>query len=392
MLPFIVRVVLLLVGLAAAGGALFSAFGFCVCIAKLDFRQAKFWFGNAGAAGVVSYLMYLCFAKLEWVLPWIFDDEAIYNSFLPKPLTEAKALALAKRSGEPLAALAPRLLTLSPQAAEIICGQPSRIWLRFERLKRISAEAAAVLAERHQDGMLSLALGELPPAVAVQLARIRSPLFLNSLKEISDEAAVALGRHAGWLTLNGLRRLSAVAATELSRHQPIRQYHLWTNCLGLDGLGQLSEEAAGSLVDFQGELSLGGLKKLPVAVARMLAARTPMKDLIRDASLKIDGLPTVSADAAEAIAAYRGGLSLNGVEVLAPEALRALARHRGGPLFLERLRSMPDTIAFLFAARPDGLVLRNLREISPPALAALQSNPNISLPTELSEPLESKDT
>lgn len=380
MLPFIVRVVLLLVGLAAAGGALFSAFGFCVCIARPNFFQAKFWFGNACAAGVFSYLMYRCCAKLEWVLPWIFDDEAIYNSFMPKPLTEAQALALAKRSGEPLAAFAPRLLTLSPKSAEIICERRSSSWLRFERLKRISDEAATVLAEQHRDGMLSLALGDLPPAVAVQLARVRTPLFLDSLKEISNEAAAALGRHAGWLTLNGLRRLSPVAAAELSRHQAIRQYDLWVNRLGLDGLEQLPEEVAGSLVNFCGELSLGGLKKLPAAVAGMLAARAAMNGLIDAVSLELDGLPTVSADAAEAIAAYRGNLSLNGVESLAPEALQALTRHRGGTLSLRRLRSMPDTIADLFAARPDELVLYHLQEISPTALAALQSNPRISLP------------
>jgi len=126
-LAVLIRIVLLLVGLALAFGAILSLYGFCVCVAQPNFRQAKFWFGNMAAASVFSYLMYQSATHLELLLPWIFDDYDVLRLVMPKPLTERKAIKEAEREGKPLASYACRLRTLSVATAEKICAEgPSR--------------------------------------------------------------------------------------------------------------------------------------------------------------------------------------------------------------------------------------------------------------------------
>ncbi|MFM8272305.1 MAG: DUF1588 domain-containing protein, partial [Gemmata sp.] len=118
------------------------------------------------------------------------------------------------------------------------------------------------------------------------LARRQGDLALDGLAELSDDAAAALADHrGGTLSLNGLKNLSDAAAAALARHD---------GRLSLNGLATLSAAAAGALAKHPGDW------------------------------LILDGLTTLTASAASALAQHPGVTSLNGLTALAPEALKAL--------------------------------------------------------------------
>lgn len=382
LLAFLIRVVLLLVGLAFAFGAIFSLYGFCVCITQPNFRQAKFWFGNMAAAGGLSYLTIYSAKYLEFLLPWIFDDDHIFGLLMPKPLKERQAIEQAKREGKPLASYASRLRTLSVTTAEKICEGSSSRWLEFFRLQRLTEEAAAVLVERHRGALQLSGLKTLNPALAASLARAQGPLLLDALKTLPDEVAEALARHSGWLTLDGLPRITPTAAAALARRPVVDAQGGAMNRLGLGGLKRLPEDVAAALVAYRGDLAFSGLTELSASVARLLAAHLPAEGSESGFSLHLDELTRLSAEAAAAIATYPGGLSLDGIRSAEPDCLRFLARHNGGPLSLGRLRTMPDDVAAIFAARQEVLLLPRLDEISPSSRAVLESNQLIVLPDE----------
>ena len=88
--------------------------------------------------------------------------------------------------------------------------------------------------------------------------------------------------------------------------------------------------------------------------------------------MSLNGLTTLSDDAACALGTIHGELSLDGIDHLSLTALGGLARHTVGILSLRRLSSTPDEIAAQFAERTDALDVSGLHAISPEALACLQ--------------------
>ena len=91
------------------------------------------------------------------------------------------------------------------------------------------------------------------------------------------------------------------------------------------------------------------IKSLTVEQAKALAQR-------KDTWLSLDGLTTLSDEAAKALAEFKGPLHLGGLTTLSDEAAKALAQHKGG------------------------LVLDGLTTLSDEAVAALRANPKIQLP------------
>ena len=76
----------------------------------------------------------------------------------------------------------------------------------------------------------------------------------------------------------------------------------------------------------------------------------------RTGTLVLNGLPSLSTEAAEALAAFPGELVLKAVTTLTPETATALSRHKGR------------------------LHLTGLTELSPSVQAALNAHPNLLLP------------
>lgn len=297
--------------------------------------------------------------------------------------TEEELISLAERHGQGLLAIESLLPTLSPDTARKLLEQRQWGSIDLPRLTTLSVETAAVLGEHH--GPLQLdGLVELPTDCARQLARIAAPLILNGVRTLSAEAAAALSLHHGWLSLDGLKSLPTDVASHLAQHRHIVHLGEFYNRLSLNGVENISEEAAAALAHFLGNLRLNGLTSLTPEVARCLAehAADGHWGVAETYSLMLDGLVGLSDEAASALAKYRGGLSLDGIESLSPSALFALARHPGNALSLGRLRSMPDDVAVLLGERPKWLHLPSLRGLSPAALAAIHRNPHVTLPDE----------
>ena len=81
----------------------------------------------------------------------------------------------------------------------------------------------------------------------------------------------------------------------------------------------------------------------------------------------------------EALAKIEGPLALDGLRSLTPDAARALAKH-DGPLALNSLSTITDEAAEALAKHEGELFLEGLTEISPEAAATLRSNPKVVLP------------
>jgi len=96
------------------------------------------------------------------------------------------------------------------------------------------------------------------------MAEFPDCLALNGLTSLSDEAAKALGHHTGTLTLDGLTTLSDKAAKALGKHK---------GTLHLSGLTTLTDEGAKALAEFKGEyLYIDGLNMLSDEAAETLSA------------------------------------------------------------------------------------------------------------------------
>jgi len=91
--------------------------------------------------------------------------------------------------------------------------------------------------------------------------------------------------------------------------------------LNLEGLTSLSDEAAESLSCFKGNLCLDGLKTLSDAAAKSLS-------MLRG-NLYLDGLTSLTDEAARSLSKHQDELFLNGVTHLSDEVARSLRNKRG---------------------------------------------------------------
>ena len=145
-------------------------------------------------------------------------------------------------------------------------------------------------------------------------------------------------------------------------------------CLGLLGtaLGRAAEtdrqeltteEAKRLAQDKSGRLLLNGLTTLSAEAAKELAKH--------DGWLSLNGLTTLSDETAEALGQHKGYLHLNGLTKISDETARALARHKG-ELSLNGLTSISDETTKVLAQHSGGrLHLKGLTTLSPEAARAL---------------------
>lgn len=135
--------------------------------------------------------------------------------------------------------------------------------------------------------------------------------------------------------------------------------------LRLDGILSLTVEAAWAVAAREGALALDDLVWLTPEVAAALAGHR--------GSLSFADLATISPEAAAALEPHDGPLLLEGVRTLPPEAARALGRKRGY-LPLDGLEDLPADVAEGFAAHRGDLSFNGLRMINPAAARALVGN------------------
>ncbi|MEI7687229.1 MAG: DUF1588 domain-containing protein, partial [Planctomycetota bacterium] len=131
-----------------------------------------------------------------------------------------------------------------------------------------------------------------------------------------------------------------------------------------DRIQQLSVDDAKRLAqEKSGQLLLNGLTTLSAEAAKELAKH--------DGWLALNGLTSLSNEAAEALGQHKGYLHLNGLTKISDEEARALARHKG-ELQLNGLRSISDEAAKAFAQHNGGrLSLKGVTKLSTEGLKAL---------------------
>ncbi len=235
-------------------------------------------------------------------------------------------------------------------------------------------------------------------SAASLLASSTDTLDLDGITSLSARAARGLSRHAGWLSLKGLASISDAPVRELlsDRDRPPRRY------ICLDGLTTLSAVAEEAVLSSSAKVSLAGLRHVSDALAARLAIAKKDDDLeLRvtelsdqaaqalasheggwlqlpnltaltdspghvalanklgtqygrmagwtDYELSLNGLTSLSHEAAAAIAQQREVLSLNGLTRLSDGAAKALSRYEGYELSLNGVFEISEAAAFALA-------------------------------------------
>jgi tartrate dehydratase beta subunit/fumarate hydratase class I family protein len=135
-------------------------------------------------------------------------------------------------------------------------------------------------------------------------------------------------------------------------------------CLPVNGLKKLTPDVAQALAGYsKGPLLLNGLTTLSAEAAKGLAQHK--------GALSLAGLTTLSDEVAAALAQHEGALLLTGLTTLSAEAATALAQHRGVWLSLHGLTTISDEVATALAQHTGRLSLNGLTTLSPEAIKAL---------------------
>ena len=257
------------------------------------------------------------------------------------------------------------LTTLTPEAAKELAKHEG--WLSLNGLKEVSNESAAALGQ-HKGYLHFNGLTKISDEEARALARHKGELQLNGLRSISDEAAKAFAQHnGGRLSLKGVTKLSTEGLKTLAQ----RKGGGPSFGIRLDGLTELTVEGAAALAEAHPHSwggGLPGMKTVPVEVARVLAKRQH--------GLSMEGLETISDDAARALGGKLGG-NLPRLTSLTVEAARAIAGpvpgqfHRS--LNLDGLTALPDDIALAIGGKDSrgDLRLNGLTSLTPIAAKAI---------------------
>jgi hypothetical protein len=238
------------------------------------------------------------------------------------------------------------VLKHSPEAAVILAKRSGRTHTSYSHMAE--ASDGSLIVRLNNDSVFNLGLvRRLTPELAATLSEAKI-LDLRNLKKLTPQAATVLARnHRGTLLLDGLESLSDKVAAALSGHD---------GGVSLRKVQRLSPAAAEHLVTTRGFLSLGGLKTLSPRLAAVLA-EVP-------GNLMLDGLTTLTPGAARKLQKHTGELRLNGLTEISLETAKILAekpnqkrmtRCGGSVAALQYLLSKDnDRVTMIFRLNSDG--------------------------------------
>jgi hypothetical protein len=222
-------------------------------------------------------------------------------------------------------------ISIDDDAAEALSSK-CLVTLNLKGLTSLSDTAAEALS-KHMGGINLDGLTCLSDAAAESLSKHSGDIKLNGLTCLSDAAAEALSKHSGDIKLNGLTCLSDVATVALFQHY---------SCTNIDGLTNISETAISLMPqpqkvhEYMGWLSLNGLNSLSAEAAELLS--------MCNRGLYLDGLKNLSEAAAVALSQSKKGISLNGLTSLSEAAAAALSQSKKS-ISLNGLTSLSDKVA-----------------------------------------------
>lgn len=236
-------------------------------------------------------------------------------------------------------------------------------------IQSLTPEDARTLVANRTDATARIDTGKAALAFASGGVSLRGALMLTSLESLDAETAAVLADYdEGPLFLDGLAELSPEAARALKQFKGgPRSYASFGRCLSLAGLETLSPEAAAELAAFGGEALFLGVTELPEAAFRSL-----MKFRRR---LYLPRLARIPAGAAESMADYRGpGLSILGLATLSTEEARVLAglgnRWNGR---LPNVKTLsPETAAVLAGLKGENKAANAAGPFLPPKVVRLE--------------------
>ncbi len=197
-------------------------------------------------------------------------------------------------------------------------------------------------------------LKELPDEAAFGLATFllvddRACIGLRGITEISLSSATSLARFQyGRLILNGLGKLRGEVAIALGNSS--------AGWMELNGLTSISPDAASGLASFAGELELDGLATLDDEAAEAFSKSNC-------AYLSLSGVTTLSPNAASSLARKANVSFTRGLTTISPEVAEALVCRQGGLVF-HSLRILPPKILRTLAGYQGALELGGLSELS----------------------------
>jgi hypothetical protein len=251
------------------------------------------------------------------------------------------------------------LSTLSPGVARAFAVddfaeyRDDALYLSFNSITSLSDVSAEALSLHH--GSLSLdGLTTLSDASAESLSRHQGSLSLDGLTTLSDASAESLSRHQGDISLDGLTTLSEVAITypyllPIIKNNSKLQFRF--ECI--------NEAVATAFIGTNNRKLISKAWSISDAAAKIIA-RHPAQ---HSASLILDGLTNISDNAAESLSLRKGGISLDGLTNISEKVAEHFAQHHGD-LFLNGLTSISDKTAEFLAQHHGNLYLNGLTSIS----------------------------
>lgn len=224
------------------------------------------------------------------------------------------------------------LVEISTEAARALATLPGN--LHLDKLETLSADAAAVLADRPKGGLTFRGMRSLSPEAARALARTPGALGLDGLESISAEVAEILAARTGGLSLGRLREVPHPALMDRLVKRD-----------GLRGVRTLPDEVIATIAALPGDRTLDGLKTLSDAQAELLGRH--------EGTLSLNGLPTLSDEAARSLLRHRGPLQLAGLRDVSNETLALILQDPNlGPTWVASLRSLSPKLARGLVASP----------------------------------------
>lgn len=252
----------------------------------------------------------------------------------------------------------PELIALSPEIADILCEFPGDLLLNG--VTEIDKAVAASLARHTCESWHS--------SVNWIRGNVQYPILtLNGVKELSDDAAVALAEHPGRIELQGLCKLTSLPlATKLASHAPATDATRppvpedWNPAKNPEVMDALSHHAEQVRLD-----RLFYRPGNPLHLDHLESLTGPLAaELSRHRGLlSLNGLNVLPEDVAVALGRHNGGLSLNGLTALSEAAAEELSAADGG-LSLSGVTSFSDRHLELLSEHEGDLTLDRIRSLS----------------------------
>ncbi len=194
----------------------------------------------------------------------------------------------------------------------------------------ITKEEAIQFLEDKDSGILTLNITSLTPEITKILVQSNRGLAFPRLESISSEVAEILGQHRRGIDLSGIKELVYGVAAGLAKNKEE---------LNLSGLKLLSSEAAKGLGEFRcSYLKLNGLETLSPDAAASIAKCN---------ALELNGLTDISNETILALSKNKGGIFLEGIKKLTPENAKIFADHEGEIWFTGMTEFTPDMVKYI---------------------------------------------